>query len=93
MAKYVKLCVNPQHSVKGPRGAECPACQVREDRATTEWLDYARTDHVVLLQRIKDAYFEGFEYASTGDFSLEKAWEDSESKRVHDTLKQLWSSQ
>lgn len=96
MAKYVKLCTNPQHSVKGPRGTECPACQAQRILETETWTDHARTEHTVLLQRIKDAFFEGFgSYATPAAAynSEEEVWEESEAKKVYDTLKELWSIQ
>lgn len=94
MAKYVKLCKNPQHSIKGPRGVECPACLAQKGRATPpQWLEDARTEHDVILRRIQEAFFEGFAESDTGDFSVLEAWRRSNAKRVHDTLKQLWSKQ
>lgn len=65
----------------------------RAEAAHKQWLGYARTDCDVLLQRIKDAYFEGFDYADTGDFTVESAWDQSDAKKIHDTLKKLWSEQ
>ena len=61
--------------------------------AQKQWEEDARTDHVVLLQRIKDAFFEGYADADTGDFSVESAWKRSEAKRIHDVLEKLWSVQ
>ena len=58
-----------------------------------QWEEDARTEHTVLLQRIKDAFFEGFGCANVEDFDREEFWENSEAKRVHDVLKALWSVQ
>ena len=94
MAKYVKLCTNPQHSVKGPQGTLCPACWAQRGRTTDpQWLEDAKTEYDVLLRRIQEAFFEGFAESDTGDFSVLEAWRRSNAKRVHDTLKQLWSKQ
>lgn len=57
------------------------------------WEERARTEHSVLLQRIKDAFYEGFANADTGDFDEDSSWEDSEAKQIHDVLKALWSVQ
>lgn len=67
----------------------------RAEAAHKQWLDYARTDCDVLLERIKDAYFEGAIDAMNGynDMTCEELWEVSDAKRIHDTLKQLWSIQ
>lgn len=67
----------------------------RQIAATTrkQWEEDARTDHVVLLQRIKDSFFEGFEYANSEGFDSREAWENSDAKRVHDVLKELWRVQ
>ena len=58
-----------------------------------QWESDARTDHVVLLQRIQEAFFEGFAESDTGDFSVLEARRRSDSKRVYDVLKELWSVQ
>lgn len=58
-----------------------------------QWESDARTDHVVLLQRIQEAFFEGFDCANVEDFDREEFWENSDSKRVYDVLKELWSVQ
>lgn len=63
------------------------------DKDQKVWEEHARTEHTVLLQRIKDAFYEGFANADTGDFDEDSAWEDSEAKQVHDVLKALWSVQ
>ena len=73
-------------------------CWIEKDRQEAalvrkQWESDARTDHVVLLQRIKDAFFEGFAESDTGDFSVSEAWRYSDSKRVYDVLKELWSVQ
>lgn len=60
--------------------------------ARKQWEEDAKTDHVTLLARIKDAFFEGFN-DNSGDNHREEAWEYSHAKRVHDTLKELWSIQ
>ena len=57
------------------------------------WEERARTEHSVLLQRIKDAFYEGFGNADTGDFDEDASWNDSEAKQIHDVLKALWSGQ
>lgn len=60
-----------------------------------QWEEDARTDHIVLLQRIKDSFIEGF---NDGNFDVyahdaKEGWECSNAKRVHDVLKELWSVQ
>lgn len=63
-----------------------------------KWLDYARTDHTVILQRIKDAFYEGyaspqFERQYEEVTSADEEWENSEAKEIYDTLAKLWSEQ
>ncbi len=60
-----------------------------------KWLDYARTDCDVLLERIREAHREGFAAGCTPDtmVSEEDEWETSATKEVYDTLKKLWSDQ
>lgn len=53
---------------------------------TAKELEERRTDILTLLQRIKDAFYEGYSDADTGDFSVEGAWERSEAKRIYDIL-------
>lgn len=96
MAKYVKLCTNPQHRDKGPQGSVCPACLAQKARlAGEQWKERAQTEHTVLLQRIKNAFYEGWCEANTErpDEEIHYYWEHSEAKRVYDTLKDLWSTQ
>ena len=61
------------------------------------WESDARTDHVVLLQRIRDSYIEGVHDAGRAAYdeyeTAEELWEKSEAKRIHDVLKELWSVQ
>ena len=57
------------------------------------WEERARTEHSVLLQRIKDAFYEGFANSDTGDFDEDASWNNSEAKQIHDVLKALWSVQ
>lgn len=62
------------------------------------WEDLARTDHTVILQRIKDAFYEGyespkFERQYEEVTSADEEWENSEAKEVYDTLAKLWSEQ
>ena len=59
------------------------------------WEDLARTDHTVILQRIREAHREGFAAGSTSDTMVEEEdeWETSEAKEVHDILAKLWSVQ
>lgn len=66
-----------------------------EQLATEQWLERARTEHTVLLQRIKNAFYEGWCDANTErpDKEIDYYWEHSEAKRVYDTLKELWSCQ
>lgn len=67
----------------------------RAEAAHKQWLDYARTDYDVLLERIKDAYFEGALDGMNGysDQTCAEMWEVSDAKKIHDTLKKLWSEQ
>lgn len=59
-----------------------------------QWESDANTEHTVLLQRIKEAFYEGHSDADNGySGCVHEAWENSEAKRVHDTLKELWSVQ
>lgn len=62
-----------------------------------QWKEDARTDHDVLLQRIKDAWNEGYEDGGCefGDPTQDRAyaWEVSNAKRVHDVLRDLWRAQ
>lgn len=60
-----------------------------------KWLDYARTDCDVLLERIREAHQEGFAAGCTPDTTVseEDEWETSAIKEVYDTLKKLWSEQ
>lgn len=73
--------------------------QLAADRAAEahkQWLDYARTDCEVLLQRIKDAYFEGVNDGDDRGYnsaSVRELWNESDAKKIHDTLKKLWSEQ
>lgn len=62
------------------------------------WEDLARTDHTVILQRIKDAFYEGyaspqFERQYEEVTNVDEEWENSEAKEVYDTLAKLWSVQ
>ncbi len=62
------------------------------------WEDLARTDHTVILQRIKDAFYEGyaspqFERHYEEVTNVDEEWENSEAKEVYDTLAKLWSAQ
>ena len=62
------------------------------------WEDLARTDHTVILQRIKDAFYEGyaspqFERHYEEVTNVYEEWENSEAKEVYDTLAKLWSVQ
>ena len=63
------------------------------DQARRE--DLARTDHTVILQRIREAHREGFAAGSTSDTMVEEKdeWEISEAKEVHDVLAKLWGVQ
>lgn len=86
---------------------QCKSCGggdthwVEHDRQNAEairkqWEADANTECSVLLQRIKDAFVEGWHsYATPASAynSPEEAWEESEAKRIHDTLKELWSKQ
>jgi len=70
----------------------------RADAAHKQWLDYARTDCDILLQRIKDAFYEGyasprFERQYEEVTSADEEWENSEAKEIYDTLAKLWSEQ
>lgn len=70
----------------------------RAAEAHKQWLDYARTDCDVLLQRIKDAFYEGyaspqFERQCEEVTNADEEWENSEAKDVYDTLKKLWREQ
>ena len=65
----------------------------RAAEAHKQWLDYARTDCDVLLQRIKDAYFEGYNDACWEEVDVQDGWKSSKAKEVYDTLKKLWSEQ
>lgn len=70
----------------------------RAEAAHKQWLDYARTDCDVLLQRIKDAFYEGyaspqFERHYEEVTNVDEEWEYSEAKEVYDTLAKLWSVQ
>ena len=62
-----------------------------------QWESDAQTDHVVILQRIKDAYKEGLCDAGRAAYDVyeteDELWERSEAKRIHDVLKELWSVQ
>lgn len=60
-----------------------------------KWLDYARTDCDVLLERIREAHREGFAAGCTSDTMVEEEdeWQTSATKEVYDTLKKLWSEQ
>lgn len=53
---------------------------------TEKELQDRRTDILTLCERIKAAFYEGYEYASTGDFPVDFAWEQSEAKRIYDIL-------
>lgn len=63
------------------------------DKDQKVWEERARTEHTILLQRIQDAFFEGFADADTVDQDVLEAWRNSEAKQVHDVLKALWSVQ
>lgn len=66
----------------------------RESLLREQWIERARTEHTVLLSRIENAYREGWYDANTEGMSdIEEDWENSEAKRIHDTLKELWSRQ
>lgn len=57
-----------------------------------KWLDYARTDCDVLLERIREAHREGFSAGATSDTMVEEEeeWETSTAKEIHDVLAKLW---
>ncbi len=61
----------------------------------SRWEDFARTDHSVLLQRIKDAFEEGYASAEGYDVrtTLEEQWQISEAKEIYDILAKLWGVQ
>jgi hypothetical protein len=67
------------------------------DMVRKQWKSDARTDHDVLLQRIKDAFYEGYHDAEKASYdvyeTVDELWEKSEAKRVYNVLKNLWSSQ
>lgn len=60
-----------------------------------QWKERAQTEHTILLQRIKNAFYEGWFDANTeqSDEKIHYYWEHSEAKRIHDTLQKLWSEQ
>lgn len=67
----------------------------REEAERNERLDHMRDSREVILQRIKEAYEEGFNDAPRGrdcdfDDGPEGDWEVSNAKLVYDTLKELW---
>lgn len=88
---------------------QCPDCgknephwmQLQDEIEAQErarWEDMSRTDHTVILQRIKDAFYEGyespkFERQYEEVTSADEEWENSEAKEVYDTLAKLWSEQ
>ena len=58
--------------------------------------DFSRTGHAVLLQRIKEAYEEGFQDKDVWNEqfqTMEESWEQSLTKEIHDILAKLWSVQ
>lgn len=64
------------------------------DKDQKVWEEHARTEHTVLLQRIKDAFYEGWRKANTVSMSTADIdWQKSEAKQIHDVLKALWSVQ
>lgn len=82
---------------------QCPDCgknephwiqlQAEIDAAEhAKWLDYARTDCEVLLERIREAHREGFSAGATSDTMVEEEdeWETSTAKEIHDVLAKLW---
>ena len=64
----------------------------REEAERNKLLDYSRTDHTVILQRIREAFSEGFGAGATSYTTAEEAdeWEVSEAKEIHDVLAKLW---
>lgn len=49
-------------------------------------LEDRRTDIITLCERIKDAFYEGYSDADTGDYPVDFSWDTSEAKRIHDIL-------
>jgi hypothetical protein len=66
-------------------------------RERKQWEEDARTDHIALLARIEHAYKEGVGDAGRAAYdvyeTVDELWEQSEAKRIHDVLKELWSVQ
>lgn len=89
-----ELCTNefqcPDCGKDEPHWVQLQAEIEAHERARLE--DLARTDHTVILQRIREAHREGFAAGSTSDTMVEEEdeWEASEAKEVHDILAKLW---
>lgn len=60
------------------------------ERQRVQDLEDRRTDILTLLQRMKDAFFEGYSDAGLSAYdmyeSVDELWEKSETKRVYDIL-------
>lgn len=64
----------------------------RQEAERNKLLDYSRTDHTIILQRIREAFAEGFGAGATSYTVAEEEdeWETSEAKEIHDILAKLW---
>ena len=89
-----ELCTNefqcPDCGKDEPHWVQLQAEIDAHERARRE--DMSRTDHTVILQRIRNAFEEGFSAGATSDTMVEEAdeWETSEAKEIHDILAKLW---
>lgn len=89
-----ELCTNefqcPDCGKDEPHWVQLQAEIDAHERARQE--DMSRTDHTVILQRIRNAFEEGFSAGATSDTMVEEAdeWETSEAKEIHDILAKLW---
>lgn len=89
-----ELCTNefqcPNCGKNEPHWMQLQAEIEAQERA--RWEDMSRTDHTVILQRIRDAFEEGFSAGATSDTMVEEVdeWETSEAKEIHDVLAKLW---
>ena len=89
-----ELCTNefqcPDCGKDEPHWVQLQAEIDAHERARRE--DMSRTNHTVILQRIRNAFEEGFSAGATSDTMVEEAdeWETSEAKEIHDILAKLW---
>lgn len=89
-----ELCTNefqcPDCGKDEPHWVQLQAEIEAHERARLD--DLSRTDHTIILRRIREAFSEGFSAGATSDTMAEEEdeWEASEAKEVHDILAKLW---